>query len=199
MDLNYMFRQPLWPVRRQASYPVGTFRAEDIPVLDVHELAAGKLIALLDRHASRDLFDAHALLTKASLDVARLRIAFVVYGAMSRGLDLRTVSPERLVFETDELDRMLLPLLRGGRTDRAWASKLLGECRESLSILLPLQEGERAFLDALLERGQVEPDHLTVDSDLAERIRAHPLLQWKALNVRKVRGVDSDEERQEPE
>ena len=68
LDLNFMFRVPLWPVANQDSRAVGSYKASGVPVLDVHELAAGKLAALLARHASRDLFDAHMLLTRGKLN-----------------------------------------------------------------------------------------------------------------------------------
>ena len=84
VDLNYMFRVPLWPTGLQDSRPVGSAVAREIPLLDLHELAAGKLAALLARQASRDLFDAHLLLTRQALDAERLRLGFVVYGAMNR-------------------------------------------------------------------------------------------------------------------
>ena len=91
MDVNFLLRTPLWPVERIDSRPVGTFQATDVPVLDIHELAAGKLAALLSRTASRDLFDASQLLRGGGLDAAKLRLAFVVYGGTSRK-DWRTVS-----------------------------------------------------------------------------------------------------------
>ena len=47
VDLNYMFRVPLWPVVQMDSRQVGSYRATGIRVVDVHELAAGKLAALL--------------------------------------------------------------------------------------------------------------------------------------------------------
>ena len=49
VDLNFMFRQPLWNIRFADSYPFGNFQARSIPILDLHELAAGKLAALLAR------------------------------------------------------------------------------------------------------------------------------------------------------
>lgn len=91
VDLNYMFRVPLWAPTLQGSRPVGSFQASDIPLLDTHELAAGKFAALLARSASRDLFDAHELFTKCQFDPNRLRLAFVIYGAINRK-DWRTVS-----------------------------------------------------------------------------------------------------------
>lgn len=47
VDMNYMFRQPLWDIRTIDSHQLGGFRSKRIPILDIHELAAGKLAALL--------------------------------------------------------------------------------------------------------------------------------------------------------
>lgn len=91
IDVNFMFRVPLWPPVTRDSRPVGSYTAAGVTVLDLHELAAGKLAALLARHASRDLFDAHLLLTQGKVERERLRLAFVVYGAMNRR-DWRGVS-----------------------------------------------------------------------------------------------------------
>jgi predicted nucleotidyltransferase component of viral defense system len=84
IDLNYGLRVPLWPPRRQDSALLGMWQATDILLLDEHELAGGKLVALLTRTATRDLFDAYHLLTARPLNPAQLRLATLVYGAMSR-------------------------------------------------------------------------------------------------------------------
>jgi hypothetical protein len=53
-----MARQPLFGWATMASADLGGTRALDVPVLDLHEIVAGKLVALIDRRAARDLFDA---------------------------------------------------------------------------------------------------------------------------------------------
>jgi len=40
IDLNFMFRLPLWPVVKRDSQTIGSYKAKSIPVLDIHELAA---------------------------------------------------------------------------------------------------------------------------------------------------------------
>lgn len=162
-----------------------------IPVLDIHELAAGKLAALLTRNAGRDLFDAHQLLSKTPLEGERLRLAFVIYGAMSRK-DWRTVSAKDAEVPARELRDKLYPLLR--RTDaeripsiKTWARELSRECRQSLSAVLPLSDREREFLDRILDHGQIEGSLLTSDPALLDRIRRHPGLEWKAQNVREYK------------
>lgn len=195
VDLNFMFRIPLWPPVAQDSRPVGTFRAPGIPLLDIHELAAGKFAALLARSASRDLFDAHQLFTEGQFDGERLRVAFVVYGAVNRR-DWRTVSPDDIKAAPAEVRRQLIPTLRqaavlGARESEAWIKRLVAECRDGLALLLPFKEAEREFLDRLLDHGEVVPSLLTRDADLAERIRRHPGLEWKARNVRQFKGRKS--------
>jgi predicted nucleotidyltransferase component of viral defense system len=74
LDVNFMLRAPLWPPAPLDSHLVGGFAARKIPVVDIHELAAGKLSALLARSASRDLFDASQLLRIVSLEPAKLRL-----------------------------------------------------------------------------------------------------------------------------
>ncbi len=70
-----------------------------------------------------------------------------------------------------------------------WMDRLVDECRERLAMVLPFEAHEREFLERVLERGEIVPELLTDDSDLAERIRQHPQLRWKALNVREHRGI----------
>ena len=49
---------------------------------------------------------------------------------------------------------------------------------------LHLTEAERAFVDGL-QRGALKPELLFPDDpELAERLRRHPVLRWKAQNAR---------------
>jgi len=191
VDLNYMFRVPLWPPRLQDSRSIGSFQASGIPLLDIHELAAGKFAALLARSAVRDLFDAHQLFTACHFDRGRLRVAFVVYGAINRR-DWRAVSTDDVAATPAEVRSQLIPTLRrdalaGIESTDAWAARLVSGCREGLAALLPLDDAEREFLDRLLDHGEVYPALLTRDAELSDRIRRHPGLEWKARNVRQFK------------
>jgi hypothetical protein len=68
VDMNFMFRQPLWDFRSVDSHRLGDFQSKGIPVLDIHELAAGKPAALLARGQARDLFDCHRILSRDDLE-----------------------------------------------------------------------------------------------------------------------------------
>lgn len=205
IDLNFLLRTPLWPVVSTDSRLVGSLRAHDVPLVDVHELAAGKLAALFDRSASRDLFDAVELLRSGRCDSERLRLGFVVYGAASRR-DWRTVSLEDITADPGEVNRQLLPMLRADLVPApadliAWTEALVSECRRQLQVLLPLRELELEFLTRLNDVGEVVPDLLTSDERLRDVIALHPALLWKAQNVRQhvaTAGSRLEEEPGEP-
>ncbi len=149
VDVNFMLRTPLWaPLKRDSFEFIGD-RAKGVPVLDDHELAAGKLAALLARGASRDLFDARELLKSRSLDPSKLRLAFVVYGGINR-VDWRTVSADAVGTTVDDVKRKLLPMLHhklrpAATAAEQWASALVDETRDLLGALLPLNDTELAF------------------------------------------------------
>lgn len=191
VDVNFMYRVPLWAIQTMASWTVGSYAANDIPILDKHELAAGKLTALFSRNSARDLFDAHKMLLGGGMDVERLRVGFVVYGAMSRR-DWREVGVRDVRLDPEELAQQLIPMLRkdalaGETSSETWADRLMNEAISALDVLLPLSEAENEFLYRLLDEGEIAPRLLTDDRELAGRIERHPSLQWKALHVRKHR------------
>lgn len=192
VDLNYMFRTPLWPVERRDSRMVGSYQARSIPILDIHELAAGKLAALLARETIRDLFDAYQLLTRKEFDREKLRLAFILYGAMNRK-DWRTVSLNDVRFTTAGLEGQLLPMFRRNfpgtvEKPRQWIARLVEECRQGLSVLLPFTEAELEFMNLLLDHGEIRPGLLISDTELASKMENHPGLRWKALNVLQHKG-----------
>ena len=70
------------------------------------------------------------------------------------------------------------------------ASRLVEECRQAFSIVLPYTKNEREFLNRILEYGEIEPSSITSDEKMANLIGNHPDLNWKTLNVRKFKGIE---------
>lgn len=108
--------------------------------------------------------------------------------------DWRTVSSGDVDLDVVELARQLAPTLRVAAAEvqvesAEYGTRLVRECREGLSVVLPFTDSERAFLDLLLDRGMIDPTLLTSDESLQRRIRRQPLLEWKALNVRQHKGL----------
>jgi len=161
-----------------------------VRVLDLHELAAGKLAAFLSRTASRDVFDAVELLRLDDLDPDKLRLGFVVYGGANRK-DWRTVSVKDMKLDAAELKSQLLPTLRPGALPKDKVRALVSDCRDLLSTVLPLTRDEREFIERLNERGEIAAELLTGAAAMRKTLQEHPALRWKAINVRKHRGLPS--------
>ena len=190
IDINYMFRVPLWPLTAKSSISIGALQAEDLLLMDIHELAGGKLAALLDRSAVRDLYDVVRLLSMTEIDHGRLRTALVVYVGMNPH-NLTDAVPEALNVSAAEVADRLTPLLRRGEVGssppevRAYTERLLSQCREGLKPLLPFRPQELEFLTELAEMGEIRPELLTNDRELGNRILQQPMLLWRVQNNRK--------------
>lgn len=185
IDINYMYRQPLWPITWVT--PKFYFeKSTKIPVLDIHELAAGKLTALFSRQASRDLFDAHHLLNYCKLTSKKLRLAFVVYLAMT-DIEISNLKPDTINYHNAEIANRLLPVLcqkdlpRKSPSIKAWANKLLNELRDALSTILPLKTQEIEFIKTIQTSGEIKAELITNDQTLADKIYLHPAIQWKII------------------
>ncbi len=195
VDLNFLHRVPLWPLVLRDSLPLGDRAVTTIPVLDLHEVAAGKLVALLSRTASRDVFDARPLLADQGLGDGRLRVAFIVYGSASRR-DWREVAPDDVRVDAREVRSQLLPVLHRGSAPApdvvdAWTRSLVEDCRRGLGRVLPLSPEESEFVRCVNEEGEIRAELLTDDYELRDRIRSQPALRWKVENVRRHRGIDA--------
>jgi predicted nucleotidyltransferase component of viral defense system len=188
VDINYMSRQPLFGSSRMASIDLSGTRAADVAVLDLHEIVAGKLVALIDRQAARDLFDARRILAIPNLDWANIKAAVLAYGAAGRR-DWRQASLDDIRGDPRELRQKLAICLPrqtfaapGGV--EAWIEESIALCRAGLAPLFDLAADERAFLDGVLDRGEVDATRLAVPDGVRERIAAMPMLAWKCQNVR---------------
>ena len=191
LDINYMARQPLFGAQRIPSIAIGDVQASDVPVLDLREVVAGKLVALFDRHAARDLFDARRILSIEGLDWKQIKAAFLAFGACARR-DWRTVSIEAIKGDPRELRQKLMICLPrdyfGGKEGiDDWIQETVLLCRERFAFLFDLTAREQEFLDRVIDRGEVNAGLLDVETEVRTRISAMPMLAWKCQHVRKHR------------
>ena len=198
LDLNFLQRLPLFPVehREPRFPPQAELRA--VPLLSLAETAAGKFAALVTRRAARDAFDAWQLLERVPdlLGRPELRLAFVVQIAGSRH-DARRFEPRGVTVSLKEVRDSLLPLLRvesrpfDGDVE-ATAARVNAAALTVAENLLDWTGLEREFLDRLLDRGEIAAEVLADDPGQQALIRGQPLLHWKALNVRKFKGLPAE-------
>lgn len=112
-------------------------RAKDVLVLDLHEIVAGKLVALIDLHSARDLFDTRQIPAIDGLGWDRIRAAVLARGASGRRdrrarlIDAIEDHPREFRQEAIDLPaaRSSCRGERGGRVDRGDRRALRSQAR----------------------------------------------------------------------
>jgi hypothetical protein len=184
LEVNYMYRASLGePEDRAAELPFAgpiRFRLVSFP-----ELVGGKLVALLDRTAARDLYDAAALVEIVDPRDPLLRAVFIAMaGVLPRAIWEYSAQRVKRVDDRD-IRENLYPVL--GANDRPSREELLAKVVPWLELWLKLDAVETEF-HRLLNAGVLEGALLfPSDPVLTAAVSQHPGLRWKVLNVAKMR------------
>jgi predicted nucleotidyltransferase component of viral defense system len=183
IDLNFMYRVPLLPIKKRNSVTLANQEVSQMPLLDFHELAAGKLTALLDRGAGRDIFDAYHLFRYQNLEIEKLRLCFVIYTAMSHKRDFLKIDTNQIDVDREDLKNKLIPVLKQNFNQdfssmAAWTDHLLEEVKIGYKKLLPFNENEKLFINNIRDKKSIEPELLISDKEVISKVKAHPALLW---------------------
>lgn len=190
LDLNYMMRIPVGDIIPKQPYPLDEDYAFSFNSVSFEELFGGKIKALLERSAARDLYDVAMLSqTSADHDIADLRRANILLGVTSKK-DWRTVNLQTI----DAIDQKMIvdeltPVLRQDETPKL--DVMRSDAKKILDQILNRTEKEKEFLDTFEEMGQYKPE-LLFETWLAQRLMNHPAVLWKLRNLRKFKGLDKD-------
>ncbi len=184
VDLNFLHRVPLVPpVERDGWTPDPDHPCRAL-VVGTEETLTGKVLALLDRAAPRDVYDVAAVgAGRCPYDAALFRALFV---ALSGVLDRPVTSypvPHRPTLRQAELEEALAPVLRlGERPDLAGLAESI---RPLVLPLVILSDDEREYVERI-QWGDFRPELVVKDRpELLERVQRHPGLLWKAENGRR--------------
>jgi hypothetical protein len=184
IEVNHVFRGSVYPVVEGGltSGAEDMFERElDVPMLDVDELYASKLVAALDRQHPRDLFDVMLLNENGGI-TPRMQRAFVVYLA-GHNRPLHELLPPQTHDIKDAYEKEFV-----GMTAREVSLEELEETRKQLLAELPpaLDEAERKFLRSI-HRLEPEWDLLEVPG-----VETLPAIQWKLVNLQKLKDKNPD-------
>lgn len=188
VDVGFLYRSPLLePLGLEVWSPLSEDRLV-VRTVSTIELAAGKMLAALDRAAARDLYDVLRLPERVSAfekDSTLRGIFIALAGTLNRALPEYGASRfDRVTDET--VATALHPLLR--MDDRPSAAELKARAWGVVDPLLQLSDAEREYSE-LIQRGEFRPELLFPDDPtLADRLRRHPALLWKVENARRHHG-----------
>lgn len=185
VDVNFQHRILLVPARRLIMWQPEGYPMLQPLVVGLEELVAGKLCALLDRTAPRDLWDASRLEVIAApvWGTVRFRAIFIALaGTLPHPVHSYTEARFGRITRA-AVEEQLYPALVAG--ERPPADMLRYSAWATVAPLLQLTDLEREFTDRL-QRGDLRPELLfPEDDEMVSRLARHPALRWKAQNARR--------------
>lgn len=190
IDLNFMYRIPLLPIEHKDSIIMAGKQVKKLQLLDIHELAAGKLTALLERQTGRDFFDANELFQYPKIDKNKLRLIFVLYAAMCTKKNLLNQTLDDISVDDKDLKNKLIPVMKNDfcddfRTTEDWMLNLVNKVRDGYKNLLPFTSSEVAFIRAVGNGAGINPELFITDTKIIDFkiIKKHPALLWAGLKL----------------
>lgn len=185
IDLNFIFRIPLAGIESRALWQPGELEYPSVRMVGQEELCLGKLLALLERGAARDVWDAAHLPDKMGglLTSERFRKLFI---ALSVVLEhpLPTYNRKRLerLMSAQILTEQVAPLLKWGVNFDA--PSLIEKAWAVVDRFFVLRGEEKEFFKSV-DRGELEMDLIfPEDPHEVARVAAHPAIQWRMMNIR---------------
>ena len=187
IDLNFLFRVPLAGTNTLELWQPGDLDRPRVKVVSLDELAAGKMLALLDRGAVRDVWDVGRLSISHgdAIKSPPFRARFIALSAiLNEPLPSYTARRLQERVTEREIAEQLMPLLSTGKPPRA--KEIIGKAWKAIKPFFSLKPAERKYL-AGMERGEIRTELIfPSDREQARFFAEHPALQWKIFNIRKV-------------
>jgi predicted nucleotidyltransferase component of viral defense system len=183
VEINFLQRLTLLGAEKRSF--MSPFNESDLVVntLKGPELFAGKILALIDRLAPRDLYDIYILLReKVKLDKILLKKIFIFFGCLARN-DFRDYHPNDIerISERD-IKRKLLPLLR--KDEPLKVDNMIQIVRTFLEEMFNFTSEELEYVNRFF-KGDFKPEILfdkLLDSSID--LERHPMVIWKQRHLK---------------
>lgn len=176
--MYFPLRMPVSPFLFSAMWKYGYY---------LLELFGGKIKALIERGAARDLYDTYNMIKnrlfatqEERCSLRKIVIFYLTVGA-SRPTEASTIDfadfPEIEKIRFPQIRAQLLPVLR--QNDKFFDfERTKSEAKLFLQELLQLSEKEKQYI-AAFHKGEYRPELLFDNPEIIERIKFHPMALWK--------------------
>lgn len=187
IDLSYVGRKLMFAPEHMSSAPLGSRVASDVLVLDRREIVASKMNALFSRHRGRDLFDAVEILEKGGLNWEHIKAVFLAQAAAAIR-DPKLITIDWIGASVEDVEGGLGRCLPGGFFNgtpiEKWIDDSVERCRRELAHLLEWDDDERAFIEGVRKRGEIDAHLLKGPDWLLRRIEEMPQLRFRCERIK---------------
>lgn len=181
IEINYLDRLHILPLENKPLLTKGIIDHFDVLTLNVTELYASKINALLSRATPRDLYDVNSMLENGiELDKDLLRKCLVFYNVIGGDYDLENLSYDnvkRLDFK--KYKTQLKPVI--AKNDKFDIEKAKEKVIAFLRDMIVLTQEEQEFIKLFNEK-DYRPDLLFGAGDIANNLINHPAAHWRCMD-----------------
>jgi predicted nucleotidyltransferase component of viral defense system len=184
-DINYVMRAHLYDVESRLVLPKEFGMGSPVNSLNSIEIYGGKINALNNRAAARDLYDVHKLVKN---DIFRdskvqLRKAIIFYHVLTSDkingkFDLKAADK----LNQHSILRELVPVLKKGEI--LILEESLEEVKNFVGDLMMITDSETEFITRF-NNGEYSPELLFEDKKILNNVLNHPMAKWKAGKLKK--------------
>ena len=155
--------------------------SDELTTLSTLELFGGKIKALIERTAPRDLYDVqnmlkHHVIDETEQDLLRKIIVFYLVLGSREKIEMPFSFEKINTLKYNQIRANLIPVLK--KSERFDFETAKTTVMEYLVKLMILTENEKLFIENF-NRGIYQPELLFDDNIMIERIKEHPLVAWK--------------------
>ena len=180
IEINFSMRAHVLPLEVRRTAIPGIIQEIRSRCVSSIEILSSKIVALLTRGATRDLYDVSKMISLLSLnerEIELLRKCTLFYFSIGSTGIPESFDFERLKSITKYRIRTeLLPVLR--KEEKIDLDEMLSKVEKFLSKLLVFTTKETNFIDRF-RKHDYHPELLFNDKEIVERIRFHPMALWK--------------------
>ncbi len=186
IEINYMIRVHILETKK-IKINTDVFKNKNIEINCVHpiEIYAAKICALINRATARDLFDVYTLSKYDLFDQEEkelLRKCFWLEYIAICGYDLENMKIENIEKITkQDIKIRLLPTLKDRNPKNNNAAEMKKEVRKYLKNILVIDSKTKEFYEKY-KQGIYEPELIFNDENILNRIKNHPMINWKLKN-----------------
>lgn len=182
VEINYLMRTHIYvPVKASVNIPY--LDVTEISSMAEVELFGSKIKALIERSASRDLYDVNNMIEAEMFQANRLDelrkvvIFYLAIGGMKQPkteYDFNSI--ERIRFQ--QIKASLLPVLR--KSEKFDFESAKNRVMDFLANLMRFDEQDKEFVEQF-NAGKYIPELLFPQEEILRRISAHPMALWKIV------------------
>lgn len=180
VEINYSMRNHILPAVRTNAKVDFTGIKNEIMVLQPLELFGSKITALIARSAPRDMYDVNNMLKYHIFDaeeqnlLRKISIFYMVVGGDYSKMDFNYTKISNTTYP--QIRKGLIPLLK--KSEHFDFEQVKIDVKNFVSGLMIPTDSEKRFVEEF-NNGNYKPGLLFDEPDILERIKNHPMAEWK--------------------